>query len=64
MYGRVYVIIRRPLSELERVSLHPPTPSNPADPNQPLMQYRGATAHPANRNLPIPQSAGCLIASS
>ena len=61
----VYVYIRRPLPERERVSLHchPPIPSNPAESNQPLLQYL-AISHPADCNLAILQDAPCLIASS
>ncbi len=52
------IIIRRPLPERERASLHchQPIPSNPADSNQPLLQYL-AISHPADCNLPILQSA-------
>ena len=59
------VYIRRPLQERERASLHchPPIPSNPAESNQPLLQYL-AISHPADCNLPILQNAPCLIASS
>ena len=42
---------------------HPPIASNPADSNQPLLQYL-VVSHPADCNLPILQSAPCLIASS
>ena len=57
--------IRRPLPERERASshCHQPIPCNSADSNQPLLQYL-AMSHPANCNLPILQSAPCLIASS
>ena len=61
----MYVYIRRPLPERERASLrcHPPIPSNPAEPNEPLLQYL-AMSQPADSNLAILQSAPCLIASS
>ena len=54
----IYIYIRRPLPERERASLHchPPIHCNPADSNQPLLQYL-AISHLADCNLPILQSA-------
>ena len=59
------IYIRRPLPERERVRLHchPPIPCNPAESNQPLLQYL-AIIHSAICNLSILQNAPCLIASS
>ena len=50
----IYIYIRRPLPERERARLHcyQPIPSNPADSNQPLLQYL-ASSHPADCHLPI-----------
>ena len=64
-YIYIYMYIRRPLPERERASLHcyQPIPSNPADSNQPVLQYL-AISHPEDCNLPILQSAACLIAPS
>ena len=61
----IYIYIRQPLPELERVSLHMQWTNtfHPADPNQPLLQYL-AISDPADCNLPILQSAPCLLASS
>ena len=58
-------LIRRPLPERERASLHchQPIPSNPADSNQPLLQYL-AISHPADCNLPILQSAAYWLQHS
>ena len=46
--------IRRPLPERERARLHcyQPIPTNPADPNQPLLQYL-ASSQPTDCHLPI-----------
>ena len=65
IYTYIYIYIRRPLPERERVSshCHQPILCNPADPNQPLLQYL-AISHAADCNLPILQNAACFIASS
>ena len=57
--------IRRPLSERERASSHcqKTKPSNPADSNQPLLQYL-AISHPADCNLAILQSAAYWLQHS
>ena len=49
IYIYTYINIRRPLPEQERARLHchPPIPSNPADSDQPLLQYL-AISYPAN----------------
>ena len=63
----IYVYIRNMYSYVQPSVLdyicNPPISSNPADSNQPLLQYL-AISYPAEYNLPILQSAPCLVASS
>ena len=57
-------IMRRPLQERDRVSLHchQPIPFNSADSNHPLLQYL-AISQPADCHLPILSSAAFLNAA-